>query len=55
MKYNCYIDSVLTKENGVKCYEEPILGEDVTAFTLDKNDEIYFYKGYVSSEEIKEV
>ena len=53
--FYCYIDSVLTKENGIKCYEEPILGEDVTAFTLDKNDEIYFYKGHVSSEEIKEV
>lgn len=53
--FYCYIDSVLTEKDGAKCYEEPILGKDVTVFTLDINDGVYFYRGLASTQEIKEV
>ena len=49
------IDSVLTIKNGTKLYETPIIGKDVTVFTFDSVDNIYFYRGIASSEEIKRV
>lgn len=47
------VDSLLTSKDGKKMYEVPVEGKDVTAFTFDEHDKIYFYRGFASSEEIK--
>ena len=50
-----YIDSVLTIKDGIKLYEAPTCGNDVTVFTFNIEDGVRFYKGHVSSEEVKRV
>lgn len=50
-----YIDSLLTIKDGIKSYETPACGNDVTVFTFNKSNKFHFYKGIASSEQIKKV
>ncbi|MBE6451129.1 MAG: hypothetical protein E7016_04110 [Alphaproteobacteria bacterium] len=52
---NCFVDSLLTLQEGKKSYIAPVVGENVTVFTFDVNDKIYFYQGVATSEDIKSV
>ena len=48
------VDSVLTIKKGLKTYEKPTVGSEITIFTFTgKNDNTYFYKGHASPKEIK--
>lgn len=49
------VDSLLTLKDGHKEFIDPIEGKDVTIFTYNQADKIYFYRGHASAEEIKTV
>ena len=50
-----FVDSLLTIKDGVKSYEKPVIGNEVTVFAFDLTGRVHFYKGNVSADEVKRV
>lgn len=52
---HCNVDSLLTLQNGKRAFIEPVVNSDVTVFTFGTEDEIYFYQGVATADDIKKV